>query len=286
MVGVNRHETFPDRSTEVLGRLDGDIAEHLERVRRDPDALGPLFLSALRRIGHRSVLDPTGGGAGTWDDLLFALDVGSAVFAVADAAPGAEVPCRLGGEVRVLRGTGPLPCATAENWLTTMWLAVLTRDATALERHTAVPVGTLRESAAEPDYLLYMVRMLQLFFRLESGADVALNSAAGHGDPADFEDPGLREVAALIRYPQQRLFHYFLVEHSDEQFNDALAQALQHHRTYWTADDGRAASSLGFTALGPLAFAAVAHDAGTAITVRSDYLPVALYDGSAFAAHG
>jgi hypothetical protein len=286
MVEVSRHDTVTERSAELLAGLDGDIGTRVDRAARDPDTLSPLFLHALRRLGHRCVLDPGGASRETWDSLVFALDVGSAVFAVADAAPGTEVPCRLGGEVVTLRGTGPVRYATAETWLTTMWLAVLARDPDAVERHTAVPVELLKGSgAAEPHYLVHMVRMLQLFFRLESGADRELNSAVGHGDPAEFADPAAREAAARIRYPQQRLFHYFLVDHSDEQFNDALAQALRHHRAYWTATGDRAASPAGYLALGPLALTAVAHDAGTAITVRSDYLPPALYDGSAFAEH-
>lgn len=287
MVEVSRHETFPDRSAEALAGLDGGIGARVDRAVDDPDTLSPLFLRALRRLGHRSVLDPSGGSAETWDSLVFASEVGAAVFAVAAAAPGAEVTCRLGGEVVALRGTGPVRYATAENWLTTMWLAVLVRDADAVERHTAVPVEVLKGSgAAEPHYLVPMVRMLQLFFRLESGADRELNSAVGHGDPAEFADPVAREVAVRISYPQQRLFHYFLVDHSDEQFNDTLAQALRHHRAYWTASGDRADSPSGYLALGPLALTAVAHDAGTVITVRSDYLPTGLYDGSAFAAHG
>lgn len=286
MVEVNRHEVFPESSTEALAQLAGDIGEHLDAATRDTDVLGPLFLAALRRLGHRSALDPAGRDRETWDSLVFALDVGSAIFTAADVAPGTELVCRLGDEVRVLSGTGPVHHATAENWLTTMWLAILARDATLLERHTAVPIETLRGSGVpEPDYLFSMVRMLQLFFRRETGADMALNSAAGHGDPAGFDDRSEREAAAWIRYPEQRLFHYFLVEYTDEQFNDALVEALRYHQTYWTGDGDRAGSPFGFVALGPLALTAVAHDAGTAITVRSDYLPVALYDGSAFAEH-
>lgn len=286
MVDVNRHEMFPDFSAEVLARLAGDIEERLDVAGRGTDALSLLFLAALRRLGHQTALDPAGSSRETWESLMFALDVGSAVFAVAETAPGAKVSCRFGDEVRTLRGTGPVYYATAENWLTTLWLAILARDAIVLERHTAIPIGTLRESGTpEPDYLFDMVRMLQLFFRRETGADVALNSAVGHGDPAGFDDQALREAAAWIRYPQQRLFHYFLVEYTDEQFNDALAEALRYHQTYWTVDDDRADSPFGFIALGPLALTAVAHDAGTVITVRSDYLPAALYDGSAFAEH-
>ena len=208
MVEVSRHETFPERSAEALAELDGDVEARVDRALGDPDTLGPLFPRALRRLGHRCVLDPAGASRETWDSLVLAAEVGVAIFAVADASPGAEVPCRLGGEVVELRGAGPARYATAENWLTTMWLAVLARDANGVERHTAVPVELLTASgAAEPRYLLHMVRMLQLFFRLESGADRELNSA-------------------------------------------------------------------------------VAHDAGGVIAVRSDYLPAALYDGSAFAEHG
>jgi hypothetical protein len=54
---------------------------------------------------------------------------------------------------------------------------------------------------------------------------------------------------------------------------------LQAHRDHWTRTEERAKSPAGFLALGPLAIACLAKEAGFRIRVRSDYLPGTLLGG-------
>lgn len=56
-------------------------------------------------------------------------------------------------------------------------------------------------------------------------------------------------------------------------FNEALVQALQLHKEYWTANEERQETSDGDIPLDVLALTCLAHDAGRPIDVESEYLP-------------
>ncbi|QFU90107.1 hypothetical protein YIM_24650 [Amycolatopsis sp. YIM 10] len=97
-------------------------------------------------------------------------------------------------------------------------------------------------------------------------------------DPEQMERFEAAPVLQLY-YPPMELF-YLLTQREDVKFNDSLANALELHKRYWTAEDERLRDPEGFVALGPLAIACLARDAGMIIEVESDYLPIHLLDGA------
>lgn len=67
-------------------------------------------------------------------------------------------------------------------------------------------------------------------------------------------------------------------------FAEVLRQALTYHRHYWRdviSQDGVTQGQMpeSFIALGPLAFAALRHDAGLPVPIASDYLPASIVEG-------
>lgn len=62
---------------------------------------------------------------------------------------------------------------------------------------------------------------------------------------------------------------YFLTQREDQKFNNSLANALDLHKRFWTKDTERRNDPNGFIALGPLAVACLARDAGVRIDVES-----------------
>ncbi|MFD0200234.1 MULTISPECIES: immunity 49 family protein [Saccharothrix] len=278
MVEVERHKTYPNASKRAVRQLAEDVAEGVEKIQRYPDALNLQLLAALSLLGHRTVLDPAGAERETWLALRAALDTGAAVFTVAAAEKGALVPVRLGDEVVNTSGTGPVYYSTAENWLTTLWLAIVAREQDVLDRLTAFPLDVLRASGPQPEYLFDMVEVFQRFFRREDGVGQSLGAALTNSKPEALTGGEERETADLLRFPQLTLFHYVLKPDAGAEFDNALAEALQAHGTYWSRTEERRASPLGYLALGPLALSRIAQDAGITITVVSDYLPSALLD--------
>jgi hypothetical protein len=90
-------------------------------------------------------------------------------------------------------------------------------------------------------------------------------------------DPGVARIATReqlnkILYHPINLFHRFLRK-DHAAFNDALKEALELHKAYWTANEEREDSPAGYLALGPLAITCLAYDAGFPIEIESDYLP-------------
>jgi hypothetical protein len=75
-----------------------------------------------------------------------------------------------------------------------------------------------------------------------------------------------------LLHPPINLFHHF-VRKDEEGFSPALVEALKLHKAYWTLTEDRSTDIDGAVALGPLAIACLAYDAGFPIDVESDYLP-------------
>ncbi|MBP2338117.1 hypothetical protein JOF41_004295 [Saccharothrix coeruleofusca] len=278
MLEVSRHTTYAEDAVEALDRLDDDVRRGVEMVGGYTGRLNLLFMSAVDRVGHQAVVDPRAEARESWLGLVFALDVGMAIFTVASAEKGSDLTCRIGEQEYLLTATGPVSYASPQNWLTTLWLAITARDGGALQHLANVPAEALGAGTA-PEYLHDMVRMFQLFLHREPGVEAALNAALRNSDPAQLPE-GIRDYTTHISFPIMTLFHHLLQEGNEQQFNDALAEALQQHKTYWSTDDEREESPLGYIALGPLALAAMAHDTGTQITVTSDYLPTGLLNGT------
>jgi hypothetical protein len=279
VVEVSRHEMFPDFSAEQLEKLEQLVEGDVAAVATRTPALNNLLSNALRHLGHQCAVDPKGSNGDTWDSLLFATRVGSAIFAVATAEPGTTVTLDLGDRSVDATATGPEYFASATTWLTATWLAYAARDEATIQQLAAVPVDVLRAADdTEPDYAFAMVDMLGRFARQEPGVAEALNAALRATDPAGLH-PLRRDYVLKIVVPLLDVFHH-LGDEEPEGFNRALAEALELHKEYWTRTDDDADSPSGFIALGPLALASFAHDTGTPVAVRSDYLPLRVLDGT------
>ncbi|MFD0203281.1 MULTISPECIES: immunity 49 family protein [Saccharothrix] len=279
VVEVSRHEMYPDFSAGQLEKLEQLIESDVAAVGNRTPALNSLLSNALRHLGHRCAVDPRGSNGDTWDSLLFATRVGSAVFAVATAEPGTTVTLDLGERSVEATATGPEYFTSATNWLTATWLAYAARDEATIQQLAAVPLDLLRAADdTEPEYALAMVDLLGRFARQESGVAEALNATLRATDPAGLH-PLRRDYVLKIVVPQLDVFHH-LGDAEPEGFNRALAEGLELHREYWTRTDDEADSPFGFIALGLLGLASFAHGTGTPVEVRSDYLPLRVLDGT------
>ncbi|WP_307065388.1 immunity 49 family protein [Streptomyces sp. B3I8] len=218
--------------------------------------------------------DPEATKFSTWEAWITAMQVGSALFAAGTATEG-PVPCRIGvdGDMRNLPATGPQPYLHAGAWLTSWYLATICRDNSRLEQLAHVPVSFLRASGAEFDTYVYdWVEALQNFWNGRADLMWEKVTAAVKGtDPARVRIAD-QELLLKILYPPLELFHLYQRQET-ERFNETLANALQWHKEYWTADEERSRSSDGLVALGPLALACMTRDADMPIEVESEYLP-------------
>ncbi|MBT2545641.1 immunity 49 family protein [Streptomyces sp. ISL-44] len=204
---------------------------------------------ALLLAQERSVPDPAAGWLETWEAWVVAMQSGSAMFAAA-ATTSESVECLIHHEMRSLPASGPRSWANAGTWINVFYLSVICRDKARLDALCEIPPSLLQASGAEFDQLL-------------QAAEGLAPEAAPISGP---------EMTTKILWPVVDLFHRFVTADHD-QFNRSLTNALTLHKQYWTADEGLARDARGLVAIGPLAMACLAYDAGFPVDVESEYLP-------------
>ncbi|WP_330273518.1 immunity 49 family protein [Lentzea sp. NBC_00516] len=280
MVEVSRHEVDPDWSAKQLEKIERRIEETVDSLPNVRTiALSGLMRDALSHLGHRCAVDPLGSNGDTWDSLCFAAEVGAAIYAVATAEEGTPVEITLRGKQIPVTATGPVYFASGGTWLTTNYLAGIARDVAKTEQLSAVPLEVLRASGSEePDYVFLMVDMFQKFNLQQPGVHEALNAALKATAPDEI-DPVHREHVRVVAFPQLNMFHNIINAGRAEQFNQALAEALELFRELWSTEENEESPN-GYVAIGPLGLASIAHDADIPIEVTSEYLPPYLYNGS------
>ncbi|MFF3860291.1 immunity 49 family protein [Streptomyces sp. NPDC002209] len=273
---VERH-AIPAVDERATVRLAEEFETSIRNLDASPAIVGMALNEALLQVQVHQALNPTGNRFGTWDATVSAMQVGVAAF---DAACVTEevVEARIAHELRTISATGPQFYANAGNWLTTLWFVIICRDQPRMNRMCQVSLELLRASGAEGDeYIYHWVDALQTYWREQPGLLEKLTAAIEQSHP-DIATTVPRDLLQCVLYPPINLFYQFLRKDQDG-FNQALVEALELHKAYWSTPE-RAHDIAGFLALGPLAIACLARDAGLSIEVESDYLPLRLLDRS------
>lgn len=280
MVTVPRHPTDNEWAEEQLDEYYSDtVKKSVASVADSPDRLDVISTNALKRLGYTLALDPVAENLATWDSTVEAMQVLTAIFGSANATEG-TVEWLIAGQTVEIPATGPVYYANFSRWFEAFWLAVICRDTKRLQLLVDMPLELVQQSGMDHDeFDLKFAQALQKFSRREQGLAEALTEAMAATDQERVREPRL-EYALRIAYTTMKALFYLLRSNQEEKFNEALAQALEQHKKYWTADDDKAEHPRGFVALGPLAIACIAKDAGMTITVESEYLPKHLVLGS------
>ncbi|MDH6630272.1 hypothetical protein M2271_008132 [Streptomyces sp. LBL] len=270
-VTIPRHSSPGPDDEGYAERLGRRVAKGIDRLEQSPGSLDMYLSTPFLHLQARAAVDPRAARLETWEAVVTAMQVYSTIFAVTGATEG-TVQTRIAHEVRTIPAIGPRSYADAGNWLTAFWLAVICRDQKRLTELCQVPLDRLRSPEGDFDeYIYHWVAALQAYWLQRPGLVEELTAALqrSHPDTARIAPPDLLQN---ILYPPINLFYRFL--HQDAAgFNQALAEAVELHKAYWTGDEDRTDDPSGMVALGPLALACLAHDGGIPIEVESDYLP-------------
>ncbi|MFB7596058.1 Imm49 family immunity protein [Streptomyces sp. NPDC056160] len=274
---INRHEYPTNEVPDTLDAL-GETVDWLLDEFADSPVLRPQALSTpLALAQQRCAIDPQAVKFETWEAWVTAMQTGSALFAAATAPTGGTVTCRIKERERVLPATGPESHLNAGTWATAFYLAMICRDNDRLRRLAEVHVALLRDSGAVFDEYVYSwVGALQSFWLGRQDVGDKLVAAVDGTSPETLRYTDA-DLMSKILYPPMILLHR-VIRRDAAEFGKALADALRQHKTYWTADEGRATSADGLVALGPLAMACLARDQGIAVEVEPEYLPKALLE--------
>jgi hypothetical protein len=268
---ITRHQLQVPSTEGVDARIADTVEKGLAEVENDPHVLNRLLSAAQRLMGWRCYLDPTANKVESWEATVLAMQTANAIFEVANAGEG-EVRLLLGEQTVTVPAGSTGDIAHAGNWVTAYYLAVICREQDRLKMLAETPIDLLRASGADFDEYIYAwIDTLQTYW--QEGPDIGAKLQRA----IELTDPEAAEVSAdlmlKVLYPPINLFYRFL-ENQREEFNDALAQALELNKEYWdTPDEGRNYMPNGTLPLGPLAMTCFAYDAEFPIEVESDYLP-------------
>ncbi|WP_258539771.1 immunity 49 family protein [Streptomyces ipomoeae] len=275
---VARHARPGTLDKAALKDLAEDLEGSVDDLGQSPSGFGLAMDETLTLFQARAVLDPDAAELETWEAVVSAMQVGTAAFMAAQATDGV-VECRIMDEVRTIAATGPQFYANAGNWLTTLWFVVICRDQERMDAMCQVPVELLRASGAHGDeYVYHWVDALQAYWLERPGLVEKIQAAITASYP-EIATIAPRDLLQNVLYQPINLFSHFLRK-DHEGFSAALVEALELHKTYWTATAERVADLNGVIALGPLAIACLAYDAGFPIEVESEYLPKELLERS------
>ncbi|WP_329562239.1 immunity 49 family protein [Kitasatospora sp. NBC_01266] len=270
-VTVTRHDFPTANAVQGLETLGEDTREAIDDLEDSPRWFNNALSAALMTAQAHCAVDPVADKFATWEAYVSAMQVGSALFASAVATEG-TVQCRIAGKTRTIAASGPQYYANPAQWLTSFWLAVICREQGRMTQLANVPLSLLRESGVVIDEYAYAwVDTLQTYW-LQGPELVEKLGAAMDGTDPEVLRVADRELVLKQLYPPINLFYRFLRQ-DHERFNAELANALRWHQEYWTKDAERACDIRGLVALGPLAIACLAYDAGFPIEVESEYLP-------------
>jgi hypothetical protein len=268
---IPRHPFPTEHAEEGLAVLQKNMKNLIDGLEERSTRLGDAQRVALTLAKSHCLLDPRAAIYPTWDAWVTAMQVGSAVFAAATTAES-HVQCRIAHKDHILQATGAEWYVTPDSWLSAFYLAVVCREKERITALCQVPISLLRENGARfEEYHFAWIETLQTYWL--GGQDLLqkLVAAVDGTDPQSVADP---ETVGKLLYPPMEMFHRF-VRKDHAGFNQALANALQWHKEYWS-EESRALQASGLVALAPLAMACFAYDAGIPLEVESEYLPAVL----------
>ncbi|MEV6726048.1 immunity 49 family protein [Streptomyces xanthochromogenes] len=270
-VNVSRHGSPGPDDEEYAQELWEDLEDTIESLPERPINFGMAMNDSLFCVQAWLAVNPEGSQLETWEAVTTALQVHYAAFVCADTTQG-EADFMINHEVHTNPATGPHYYANAGNWLTAFWLAIVCRDQERMTRLCEIPLEVLRASGAEGDeYVYHWVDVLQTYWleRPDLIEKLTLTFQTSHPDVATIAP---RDLLQNILYQPIALFHRFLIKDRDA-FNQTLLEAVRAHKAYWTATEKREGSVQGYLALGPLAIACLAYDAGFPLDIETPYLP-------------
>lgn len=236
-------------------------------------AMSPVLSTARNYAGYLAVTQPES------QEICRALHIGArlaaAIFAL--AMGNAEVEIDLIEAQTKLPATGSTDATHVGNWRIGWWLAHIVHDRSAIEQLAATPVSVLRHSSTRGDACQYLfVDALQAFEKRTEDWSTKLREALDATDPQQVTISDEDFVLNILVPEMQCLFRLAIGEITP--FNEALQFALERHKKYWSRAS-RKRDPYGYLALGPLAIASMAHNAGIPIELESEYLPQWILEG-------
>jgi hypothetical protein len=274
MKKVSRHSVDAELVEEGREQYEELLASMVGEAGKRAAALSVILGVARSCAGYLAA------SQGKVSDICAALRIGAqtsaAIFALGSCT--GEVRFAVNDRDSVLPATGPTDATHVGNWRIGWWLAHIVRDHVSVQRLASTPIDVLRRSSSRADECQYLfVEALQGFDKRDAGWATKLQAALDATDPEHIALSDEEFVLNILVPEMQMLFHFALGEVAE--FAASQEFAAERHKKYWSKTN-RKRDPDGFLALGPLALASMAFDAGMPIGIDSEYAPQHLIRGA------
>lgn len=274
MKKVSRHPVDAELVEEGVERSRELIADILEGAGKRAAALSVVLGVARSYAGYLAA------SRARVSEICSTLRIGTqtsaAIFALGSGR--GEVKFTIDDKHSTLPATGPTDATHVGNWRIGWWLAHIVRDRVACQQLASTPIDVLRRSSTRGDECQYLfVEALQGFEKRDFDWSTKLQAALGATDPEQVTLSDEEFVLNILVPEMQMLFHFALGDAAE--FGASLEFAVERHKKYWSKSS-RKQDPDGFLALGPLALASIAFNAGMPIDVESEYVPQDLIKGA------
>jgi hypothetical protein len=275
MPTIKRHSIDLNWVHKCLDGAADRTESGLAAAKRDLTHTNSLRNKVRMRAGQLAVVEPDS------PEICRALRLGAEAMAAlfkGAMCKETDVEVRLGGELTRVPVTNLVGFHHPGNWTDGYFFAVICREYELLDVLCEVPIDLLRSSSSKAQECLYLfVDALQAYWRQEDSSPERLMAALEATDPKRVSE-GSQDYVLNIMVPQMELV-LRLMDHDAPGFNKALKFALERHNAYFKKGK-RPFDSDGYLALGALALASAAFEAGLTIEVESDYIPKRLIEGA------
>lgn len=282
MRSVESHKIWGPGFPKAIASMAEDRVEAIALVEENSSHLSSRARAFLTDARIAIAVDPVARYTETWYAWAAAMQMYSAIFAVGMTPKSQMIEYRIDLKKRLLKGGGPeFRATTPANWETAFMLAITCRDQQRWTALANIPMDVLRGTAEREkiiynEYTYHWIATLQAFIKNDRKTLFQeLEKAIVLSGP-EHVTFGREETDKLV-FPVMNTFRC-LVQLDAPGFNEALAQGLELHKDYYTADEERSKKTAGIVPLGLLAMACMAYERNRShkdfpLEVESGYLP-------------
>lgn len=279
---IENHKVWGPGFSKAIASMAEDRARAIALVEEHPGHLGSRSRGLLNDAQIAVAADPAARYTETWYAWAAAMQMYSAIFAVGVIPESQMIEYRIDLKTRSLKGFGSESRDTMpDKWTTAFMLAITCRDQKRWTALANIPVDLLRKNSERVkvtynEYTYHWIATLQAFIKNDrSTLFQELEKAIVLSGP-EHVTFGREETEKLV-FPVMNTFRC-LVQLDATGFNEALAQGLELHKSYYTADEERSERLAGIVPLGLLAMACMAYERNRShkdfpLEVESGYLP-------------
>ncbi len=263
---IKRHKVDLDVCREWFDSERDRLPKFLGYIKNNPSSLSQVATVAEDLIRYGSVVAPDS------PDIPRALRIcaqaNAALFAI-DRAGGERVEILLGNEKVILSGPINESILHASRWLSGVWQAMICRESALVESFCQTPTKRLRQSSTtDPEYRYNWIDAVQGFWSGAADTAKRVVVAMEATDP-DRADILARDWTLNIDVPAIRLLFYAIAR--DKEFDNALNEAIELHKQYWTATPKRRKDPNGFLSFELTAMTVLATERNVPFDVQSEY---------------